>query len=110
MHTPVFLYKSGVQGVYITGTCFPDDTFSVYYLQTKPGARTRDRRPPAKKPPPPQNATKKTNQYGDNVYYTPEMVNGHHYDARDAFLEVRLKRDEINDCGSVIKTETTNAF
>ena len=23
------------------------------------------------------------------------MVNGHHYDARDAFLEVRLKRDEI---------------
>ena len=24
LHTPVFLYKSGVQGVYITRTCFPD--------------------------------------------------------------------------------------
>ena len=25
LHTPVLLYKSGIQGVHITRTCFPDD-------------------------------------------------------------------------------------
>ena len=27
LHTPAFLYKSGVQGVYIAWTCFHDDVF-----------------------------------------------------------------------------------
>ena len=26
LHTPVLLYKSGIQGVFITRTCFGDDT------------------------------------------------------------------------------------
>ena len=33
MHTPVLLYKSGVQGVYITRTCFHDVRFSVTGVQ-----------------------------------------------------------------------------
>ena len=32
LHTPVLLYKYGIQGVFISRTCFPDDLHLAWYI------------------------------------------------------------------------------
>ena len=36
LRTPVLLYKSGIQGVYITWTCFPDGCYCLQFKYSCP--------------------------------------------------------------------------